>query len=89
MDRQACFSEIRTGALVLCFALAAVAAVVYCGLCIHYRLFSDILEAPYLYWREYYSGVLIKRLCKVYLASCALSVMALVLLVLRTISLIA
>ena len=65
------------------------AAVVYCGLCIHYRLFSDILEAPYLYWREYYSGVLIKRLCKVYLASCALSVMALVLLVLRTISLIA
>ena len=26
MDRQACFSEILTGALVLCFALAAVAA---------------------------------------------------------------
>ena len=65
----------------LCFVLAALAAAVYCGLHLHYRLFSDALEAPYHYWREYYSSVLIKRLSKVWLASCALSVLAVVLLV--------
>ena len=81
MNRQARFSKILTGAMFLCFALAALAAAVYYGLHLHYRLFSDALEAPYFYWREYYSSVLIKRLSKVWLASCALSVLAMVLLV--------
>ena len=81
MNRQARFSKLLTGAMFLCFVLAALAAAVYCGLHLHYRLFSDALEAPYHYWREYYSSVLIKRLGRVWLASCALSVLAVLLLV--------
>ena len=81
MNRQTRFSKLLTGAMFLCFALSALAAAVYYGLCCHYRLFSDALEAPYFYWREYYSSVLIKRLGRVWLASCALSVLAVVLLV--------
>jgi len=45
MNRQARFSKLLTGAMFLCFALAVLTAAVYYGLCLHYRLFPDALEA--------------------------------------------
>lgn len=80
MKKQRPFSEVLTVAMFLCFGLAVLAVAVYWGLALHYRLFSDTLEAPYYYWMEYYSSVLMPRMARLWLATCGLSVLAMVLL---------
>jgi len=70
------FAGILTGALFLCFTLSVLSAAAYGGLLLHYRLFSDALEAPYAYYRD----VLLPRLGRIWLVSGWLSVPAVILL---------